>query len=317
MDHQPGTGDTRPGRARVVRAVGIAVALAAVAFCIVTLVDEWTRVSAALRGADVGRLGLGLLLSAGAMLGLALLWWSCLRLDGHILRPRAVVAWYFGGELGKYLPGSVWSVLGRGELAARNGAVGRRDAYLTTLAAYALMTLGAGFACGLLGPAAALDGAAPAYWLLAVLVPLGLVSGAPALLRVAAGVTARLSRGRVTWTPPRWAQVVRLMLSAVPSWLLVGAAAVSVTAALHLHQRPMQVALAAVVAWIVGFLAVPVPAGAGVREVLFIAICGLEAGPATAVAAIARVLLIVVDAAGGVLGLAYSARRTPAPVRGS
>ncbi|HEV7205250.1 MAG TPA: lysylphosphatidylglycerol synthase domain-containing protein [Jatrophihabitans sp.] len=309
MGHQPGAGQARN---RLLRAVGLTVALAAVAFCVVTLVDQWGRVSAAIRRADVGLLALALLASGLAMLGLALLWWACLRRAGAALRPLAVVAWYFGGELGKYLPGSVWSVLGRGELAARSGAVGRRDAYLTTLAAYAVMALAAGFACGLLGPAAALDGGAPAFWLLAVLVPLGLLSGAPPALRAAAALTTRVTRGRITWTPPSWAQLVRLVLGAVPTWLLVGGAAVAVTAALHLDQRPMQVALAAVVAWIVGFLAVPVPAGAGVREVLFVAICGLDAGPATAVAAIARILLVAVDAAGGVLGLAYSGRRRPA-----
>lgn len=312
MDRQPGAERDHPprlGRARIIRGVGILFALVAVAFCVVTLIDQWSRVSAAIRRADVGLLGLGLLLSAIAMIGLGLLWWSCLRQAGHAIRPVVVLAWNFGGELGKYLPGSVWSVLGRGELAARSGAVGRRNAYLTTLAAYAVMTLAASFACGLLGPAAAIDGATSAYWVLVLLVPICLVSGMPGVLRPAAAATARLTRGRITWTPPTRSQLVRLILCAVPTWLLVGAAAVAVTAALNLHQRPMQVALAAVVAWIVGFLAVPVPAGAGVREVLFIAICGLDAGPATAVAAIARILLIVVDAVGGILGLGYSGRQ--------
>ncbi len=48
-------------------------------------------------------------------------------------------------------------------------------------------------------------------------------------------------------------------------------------------------------AWIIGFLAIPVPAGAGLRELMFLAASGLDHGPAVAVAAIARLLFIAVD----------------------
>jgi uncharacterized membrane protein YbhN (UPF0104 family) len=102
--------------------------------------------------------------------------------------------------------------------------------------------------------------------------------------------------------------MLRLIGWALPTWLLVGGAATLVTLALHLDQEPSRVAFAAVAAWIIGFLAVPVPAGAGVREVIFVLLCGLPSGPATAVAAIARALLLLVDGLGGVAGLAYAGR---------
>jgi hypothetical protein len=60
----------------------------------------------------------------------------------------------------------------------------------------------------------------------------------------------------------------------------------------------------------VGFLAVPVPAGAGVRELVFVALCGLPAAPGAAVALLARASLLLVDAALGAAGLAIAARRT-------
>jgi uncharacterized membrane protein YbhN (UPF0104 family) len=88
----------------------------------------------------------------------------------------------------------------------------------------------------------------------------------------------------------------------------VGATSVCVTEALGFSQQPARVAFAAVAAWIIGFLAIPVPAGAGLRELVFLAISGLDNGPAVAVAAIARLLFIVVDAGGGLLGL-WAVRR--------
>jgi len=99
-----------------------------------------------------------------------------------------------------------------------------------------------------------------------------------------------------------------LIAWSIPTWVLLGSAAVLVTEALGYHQQPARVAFAAITAWIIGFLAVPVPAGAGLRELVFVAVCGLPAAPAVAVAAIARALFLVVDGTGGVLGLWYTQR---------
>jgi uncharacterized membrane protein YbhN (UPF0104 family) len=103
--------------------------------------------------------------------------------------------------------------------------------------------------------------------------------------------------------------MLRLIITGTPTWFLVGGASVAVTAALGYDQNPARIAFAAVTAWIVGFLAVPVPAGAGIRELVFVAVCGLAAGPATAVAALARLLLLITDAAGGAAGLSASRSR--------
>jgi hypothetical protein len=90
--------------------------------------------------------------------------------------------------------------------------------------------------------------------------------------------------------------------------VLLGCASVAVTEAFGFHQQPVRVAFAAILAWVIGFLAIPVPAGAGLRELLFVASCGLSGGIGAAVAAGARVLLILVDGVCGVLGLLHSRR---------
>src|SRR5690606_16762972 len=86
---------------------------------------------------------------------------------------------------------------------------------------------------------------------------------------------------------------------ATPTWLLVGLGSALIVKALGYEQSPTRVATAAVAAWLVGFLFVPVPAGAGIREAVFIALCGLASGPGAAVAGLARVNFLLVDGIGG------------------
>lgn len=293
----------RPG----LRVLGIVVAAAALAFCVHAIVDAWPEVRRSLVHAHAVWLVAAFLASGLAMSGLGLLWWRCLRLFGTRVRPLPSLAWHFGGELGKYIPGGVWAILGRGEFARHGAGVSRGTAYATTLISYACMTVAAVVVCGVLAPFSH-STVLGWEWALLLLVPLGLAAAHPAVLGRVLVLGHRLSRGRVDLVAPPWLSMLRLIAWAIPTWLLVGAAASMVTEALGFDQRPARVAFAAVTAWIVGFLAVPVPAGAGVREVVFVVLCGLSTGPATAVAVIARALLLVVDGVGGLAGLSYAGR---------
>jgi uncharacterized membrane protein YbhN (UPF0104 family) len=299
----------RRRRALAVRIVGLSVAALAIALCAKALADSWPEVRSSLVHASIAWLVVGLVASAAAMLGLALLWWRSLHLFGSPAGARAAVAWYFGGELGKYLPGGVWTVLGRGELAQRGGRVTRTTAYATTLICYGVMCAGAFAVCAVLAPSAALFGHGGTWgWALLLLVPVAAAMVHPAVLGPILVLARRVTGGRIDLRPQPWSAMLGLVGWSAPSWLFLGAGAISVTEALGYDQNIPQVAFAAVAAWIVGFVAVPVPAGAGVREVLFIALCGLAAAPAALVAVLMRVLLIVVDGVAGGVGLAYSAR---------
>jgi glycosyltransferase 2 family protein len=301
------------GRLRLtLRVVGILVAVTAVGICVKTVVDQWSSVSDAIRTANVAWLLGAFACSFGSMAGLGLLWWRCLHLFGSPAKPTAAIAWYFGGELGKYLPGGVWSVLGRGELAQRGGKISRSAGYATTLISYGTMCIAAAALCGVLSPVLALDGKGVGWaWALLALLPLGVTVVHPAVFGRVLALATRATRGRLELTAPPWSSMLGLIAWAIPTWILLGAAAAMVTEALGYDQHPARIAFAAVAAWILGFLAVPVPAGAGLRELVFVGICGLGSAPATAVAAIARALLLVVDGAGGVLGLWYTGRTIP------
>lgn len=302
-----------PGRApsklaRLVKLLGITIAALAVALCAVTLARAWRDISHSIAHANPGWLILGLLCAAGSMTGLGVLWWRCLRVFGHPVRLADAIAWYFGGELGKYVPGGVWPVLGRGELASRAG-IPRTTGYVTTLISYAAMCIGSALVCGVLAPIVAADGHGLSYgWLMLLLIPIGLAALHPALLGRLLALGARLTKGRINIEPKPWRQMVGLTVWSCATWVLVGATSVAVTEALGYSQQPARVAFAAVAAWIIGFLAIPVPAGAGLRELIFLAVSGLDHGPAVAVAAIARVLFIVVDGLGGAAGLTATRR---------
>jgi glycosyltransferase 2 family protein len=299
---------TRNRLRSVVRAVGAVVAILAVALCLKTLVDDWSSIRPALEHARRGWVAVALACSAASMIGLGVLWWRCLRLFQVHARPSDAIAWYFGGELGKYLPGGVWQVLGRAELALRGG-LRRSTVYATTLISYGGMLVGAAVTCGVLAPIAAASGGRIGWaWLVLVLVPLGVVSTHPAISGRLLRTGNRLTKGRLTLTAPPWPRMLSLIAFSIPSWVLIGASSCALTAALGYHQQPARIAFAAVSGWIVGFLALAVPAGAGVREVTFIALAGLPGGPAVAVAAAARLALIVVDACGGLAGLWYARR---------
>lgn len=294
--------------ARAIKIVGIVVALLAVALCAVTLVRAWGDISHSITHANPVWLIVGLLAAAGSMTGLGVLWWRCLAVFGHRVRLTDAIAWYFGGELGKYVPGGVWPVLGRGELANRAG-IPRTTGYVTTLISYAAMCIGSAIVCGVLAPIVAADGNGLSYgWLMLLLIPIGLAALHPAILGRLLVIGAKLTKGRINIEPKSWGQMIGLTFWSCATWVLVGAASVAITEALGFHQQPARVAFAAVAAWIIGFLAIPVPAGAGLRELVFLAVCGLDHGPALAVAAIARVLFIIVDGLGGAAGLAATRR---------
>ena len=58
---------------------------------------------------------------------------------------------------------------------------------------------------------------------------------------------------------------------------------------------------ATILSWVVGFLAVPVPSGAGIRETVLFAASGVEKPIAITTAVGARIIFVLVDVAGAAL----------------
>lgn len=297
--------------------LGVALGLLAGALVVRELVVEWGPASEAIAAATPGWLVIAAVAAVAAMATMAAVWADVLAALGSPQPRPSVLRWYFLGELGKYLPGGVWTVVGRGELARRAG--------VPVVAAYASV----GFSLIALYVAAAL--------VAAVLLPFDLV-GAADDPRVALGVAAVIVVGALMLHPATWRVVLTLgrrltgrallvdpppgraiaaiVLRYGPSWFGIGLATWAIARALDPGASVSRVMLAAVVSWIAGFLAVPVPAGGGVREAVFLAVAGLPAGVGAATAIAARLLFVAVDALGALIASATTGRRILVRVEG-
>jgi len=281
--------------------VGAAIGLTCAGFVGARLASQWAEVRDAVADASYGWIGAALVCAAAGMSWIALCWRRALALSGAVPSRRHVVAWYYAGEIGKYVPGGVWPVLGRGELA-RRGGIARTRAYPSVgLSLVALYLAALGVAAALVPLDLAEQAESPAALALLVLLPLGLGVLHPRVLGWARVHVARLTgRGADVVIPP-WGATVRLVVSYVPAWLCIWAATWCCARALMPDPPVLRTGIATTLSWTAGFVAVPVPAGAGVREAVFVAASGLPAGLGATIAVGSRLLFLVVDIAGAVL----------------
>ena len=283
---------------------------------IVLLLAAWAwprrhELAAAFR--DLG----GSLLPSAAVLVVALVlavatWRASLAAVGTRFGVRHSIAVYLPAQLGKYLPGALWPVLGQADRAGDFGASRRSvavgGALAVLVAALTAATVGV-FAIAPLGSLALVVSVVCAVVLTATL----LLAPGP-LLRAGAHVLPGWA-GTVTPDPPA---LRRALAWGWATWLVQG-----------LHLLPLLVASgvgwrAALVpavcgyaaAWLAGLVAVFAPAGAGVREAaLVVALSGVVDAPtALAIALASRALTIAVDVIGAGVGIraARSVRPRPA-----
>lgn len=282
--------------------LGVLVGGAGAVFVVRVLVRDWPEVRAALVGVQPGWLGAAFLVGLISMAVLALGWGRAMTLVGTPAGVRDTLRWYFVGQLGKYVPGGVWSVVGPAELAtgSRRGRVSAYGGVLLALgAAYLAATITV--ACLLVLEPGVVERWAPARWLL-VLIPIGMLAVHPRVLELLFTGAARVLRRPVETRIPRWGDSLLLVFCHVPAWLGVGFATWCVGVGLGAAPAMAEIVLAAILSWVVGFLVVPAPGGLGVREAVFVLAAGSVAGGvAAAMALLARVLFVAVDAVGALV----------------
>ena len=288
--------------------VGVVLGGAAMFFVVRTLVREWSSASEEIANASLPWLAGALLLAAAGMASIGLAWRHVLRTLG-VQAPRGrVVAWYFVGEIGKYLPGGVWPVLGRGELA-RAGGVPRSRAYASVGMSLAVLYLTALFVSTAFLPfALAGKGASP--WMLFLLaLPVGIVVLHHDVLGWIVDRISKVTKREIDVEIPHWKDSLSLVAQYVPTWIFIGTATYAVARALTPDVSFPQLMFATVLSWTAGFLAVPVPAGAGIREAVLLASSGLDGSSAVTTALVARIIFIIVDAGGAAIGAPFATRR--------
>lgn len=277
------------------------------------VVGQWHDVRTSLAG-----LGPWVLIGAtaavvGALLASMMSWRALLAALGSPLPVRASARIFFVGQLGKYLPGSVWPVLAQMELATAHRVPRRRSGTASVL------TMLVALLAGLLIALATLpfvSHVATGYRWAFLAVPVLVACLHPKVLNPLLTRLLRLVRRPPLEQPLTSAAVARALGWAVVSWALFGLHVWLLAVRLGAPEgRTLVLALGGFAfAWCVGFLVVLAPAGAGVRDVLVIAVLAgvLGTGGATAVALVSRVLMSVGDlVTAGVA--AWSGRRGAAP----
>lgn len=284
--------------------LGVLVGVAGVSFVVRTLVTRWDEVKDAFSGIDVLPLAGSLVVGLVAMTVIGAVWVGLLQSRGHHAPRSRAMSWYYVGQLGKYVPGGIWPIVGRAELAVRGG-VARPDAYKAT--AYSLVTTySAATVAVAIGSLAS-----GMYPLAACAVVLGLASawfvlGSP---RVETSLAAVLSRFTTrSLSLPDRGQFVRLTLAHLPSWVCMSLSTSITAHAFGAGINPAEMLFITSISWLAGFVVIGVPGGIGVRESIFTALAGGIVGTPVAVslALVSRVVFIAVDLVGAAVSSAVA-----------
>jgi len=285
---------------KLIPVVGLLIGLAGIAFVLRTLISQWDEVVDTFSQVDIPTLLASLALGLGAMTSIGAIWVTMLQHRGHHIRHRETMAWYFTGQLGKYVPGGIWPIVGRGELAARSG-IPRIDAYASTGLSLVTTYLGAVITIALAGLFTG------DYLVLSILIILGLVSGYVIfsngqLRSIALGFVTKLSPTAQTLTDPN--RLVRLSIMHVPAWVLMSLSTSVTASAFSIDISLIDMLFITSASWFIGFVVIGVPGGIGVREAVFTSLAtGLIGTPgAVSLALMSRLVFITVD----VLGAAAS-----------
>jgi uncharacterized membrane protein YbhN (UPF0104 family) len=300
-------------------AVRVAFLLLAVALAVVALAREWPAVSDALGRLPAWAWAASVPLALAGLLASMLSWRAVLADLGSPLPATAAARVYFVGQLGKYVPGSVWPVLAQMEMASGHGVPRRRSAAAFTVSVVVALSTGLLVACASLP---VLPGELGGVRWLALLAPLFVVLLVPAVLNRVLGAAMSAGGREATESPLSGRGSARAAGWALAAWLCFGAQVWVVALAFGAEQPLRTLALGVggyTLAWSAGFLFVVAPAGAGVREVALVAALSpvLGSGEAIAAALLSRVLLTAGDlVAAGVAALGSRGRRLTAGAAG-
>ncbi|ONH30450.1 hypothetical protein BL253_13965 [Pseudofrankia asymbiotica] len=309
---------TRPGRRGGPRAWLVRVALlVAAGLLVVVLVDRWHEVSASIRELSVvGVVGSGV--ATVVAVGLTVLSWRAVLAGlGARLPLRAATRIFFVGQVGKYIPGSVWPVLAQMELS-RDYGVARPRSAAASLIVLALAVPCGGLAAAVTLPFVSQDALTSYWWAFAAAAAFMLLLW-PSVLRRLLALAFRLLR-RPAMTEPIPGRAVL----AGAGWLLVsfgcyGAATFLLARDLGASIDGPRLLVLAVggyaLAWTAGFLVLIVPAGGGVREAVLVLVLSpaLARDPALVLALVSRLLATVADLVWAGVGVALRPRTAPQP----
>ena len=295
--------------ARAITVVGLLLGGLAVAFVVRRLVADWPEVSDQIGDAQVPWLVVGGACAIAGMTSIGWGWRHVMRALGSDPPMLRTIAWYYVGELGKYLPGGVWPVLGRGEIARRN-EVPKARAYTSVALSLGMLYLAAMFVSAAFLPFALTSGSGFSPWMLTLLaLPVGVVLLHHEVLEWLIGIASKATKRTIGIEVPHWHTSLGLVGRYIPTWLFIGTATYAVARSITTDLSYPRMMFATVLSWVVGFLAVPVPSGAGIRETVLFASSGLWKSTAITTAVGARIIFVLVDLVGAAIAAPFVRRK--------
>jgi len=268
---------------------------------IAAVVDQWSDFRSGLDRLGAAAAVEALLCVIGALLLNMLVWRLLLAASGSRVPLRAAARIFFIGQLGKYL-GQVAPVLtqmeiGRAYRVPRQRTVGA-----------SMLTMLVGLATGLFATVAGLPfmagGSTEHYWWVLLFIPVMLVFLHPRALNPAIARGLRLARKPVPDQPLTGRVIAQAIGLNLGVWFFFGLQIWVMTARLgHQGGGALMTGIGAfALAWCVGFLIIFLPAGAGARDAVLIAVLMPLVGPHAEALAIALVSRGVTTLADVILG---------------
>ena len=292
----------------VARVVIAAIVLAAVVYAVV---KNWDDVSVHLSEISWVTFVLSTL-AAAVGTWLTMLGWRVVLADlGSDLHLAPASGVFFVGQLGKYLPGSLWSVLVQADMAGRLGVPRRRTAVAGFVAiGFALL---AGGLIGLPAASLLLGGGAGFDWWVLLAVPAIVVLCVPRLLNAIIAAGLRLLRRAPLEHELSGRAVVRTVVLMLAAWLAFGVHTLLLARAVSSDgSLTPQLTVAAMSGYALsvslGMLTVVLPAGLGAREgvLTLVLATALPTSAAAAVAITSRFIVTIVDVVAAFAGWLYA-----------
>ena len=300
-------------RSRVFSGLRILLALLVVTAVSIAVARNWRQVSA-----DIGRIDAGTFALAAVLVCLppllTVLGWRILLADlGSPLHLAPAGGIFFVGQLGKYVPGAVWSIVAQAEIGARLHIPRRRSAVV------AFVSVAIAAICGLIVGVPALpllitrdDSAAKTGWVVLLAMPLLAVVLWPRLLNRAIATVLRILRREPLERQLSGRAVLSATLLFICAWVSSGLHVLVLARATSTDYETGQLLLATVsgfaLASSLAMFSVILPAGVGVREGVLVLILApvTSTSAATAVVVISRFLTVAADVVFALLGWTYA-----------
>jgi glycosyltransferase 2 family protein len=300
---------------RLMPVLRVVLIVAALGIATLFLATHWTAFRT-----DLGRLGwrpaVGSVPSMVAGLTSGMLAWRAILASlGSRIPLSASVRIYFIGQLGKYVPGSMWPVLAQMELGRDHHIPRRRSAVAL------MMAIVTSLATGAIAAAVAVPFLPTRYrndlWWLLLGIPVCLAVLHPPVMMACLRRVPRLKLVEDIQAPRRAAMAVAAAWAFL-GWILFGLHVAILAAAFHPHRAGALLAVSIggyALAWCAGLVAFVLPAGAGARDLVLGAALSavIPATSAVVVVVVSRVVTTLCDL--GCAGLAVLIGRNRLPGR--